>query len=122
VLVVVLAISNDATAHESRQLPPWLIFDVRQKKMSEAFTFLSALILTGALLAWASRVFFGDYREGFRMLYHWTSPADVSPLSDVEPRESERSFVTQFAFVGTFVLFAVLCYVALLPLFRRVLG
>jgi hypothetical protein len=34
VLVAVLAISNGAAAHESRQLPSWLIFDVRQKMRS----------------------------------------------------------------------------------------
>jgi hypothetical protein len=34
VLVTVLAISNGATAHESRQLPSWLIFDVSPKMRS----------------------------------------------------------------------------------------
>jgi hypothetical protein len=33
VLVTVPAISNGAAVHESRQLPSWLIFDVRQKHM-----------------------------------------------------------------------------------------
>jgi hypothetical protein len=36
VLVGVLATSSGAAVHESRQVPAWLIFDVRRKKFSDA--------------------------------------------------------------------------------------
>ncbi len=90
--------------------------------MSEALSILFTLSLTAALIAWASRVLFRDYREGFRMLYHWTATPDASLATDVEPRESTRSVITQIAFVGTFVLVAALGFVALLPVFRRLVG
>jgi hypothetical protein len=56
VLVAVPAISNGAAAHESRQLPSWLIFDVRRRKMKitsqkPLHRFISIMI--AALIAWA---------------------------------------------------------------------
>ena len=56
------------------------------------------------------------------MLYHWTPGPDVSPPSDVEPRESGKSKLTQIAFTGTSLLIAILGYVAFLPIFRRFAG
>jgi hypothetical protein len=53
VLVAVPAISNGAAAHESRQLPSWLIFDVRRRKMK-----LPLFIAHGAgLLVWIPVLF-----------------------------------------------------------------
>lgn len=84
--------------------------------MSEALALLSTICLTAALAAWTSHILFRDYREGFRMLYHWTS--DAAPPSDVEPRESQRSIAVQVAFTATFLILAVLGYIAFHRLFE----
>jgi hypothetical protein len=50
VLVAVLAISNGATVHESRQLPSWLIFDVRHKMTNLTRMFSPAQVAVASLI------------------------------------------------------------------------
>ena len=48
VLAAVLAILNGAAVHESRQLPSWLIFDVRREMIHACILAVSALVVCWA--------------------------------------------------------------------------